>query len=113
MQKDDFILQTKLTPPKIRKRILRRQRLLNLLKANLDIMIILICADAGYGKTTLLAQLCTELDNPSIFYHIDPSDNDLATFFNYITAGIQQHYTDFGQRAKEILGQTRNMEILV
>jgi len=113
MQKDDFILQTKLTPPKIRKRILHRQRLLNLLEDNLDRKFILICADAGYGKTTLLAQLCAELDNPSIFYHIDPSDNDLATFFNYITAGIQQHYADFGQRAKEILGQTRNMEILV
>jgi LuxR family maltose regulon positive regulatory protein len=113
MSKSDLVLQTKLIPPQVKGKILRRERLLKLLKENLDKKLILICADAGYGKTTLLAQLCAEFKYPFMFYDLDTSDNDLATFFNYIVAGIQKHIADFGHRTKGILGQTRNIEILV
>ncbi len=109
----DFVLQTKLHPPQLKGKILRRARLLNLLKENLDKKLILICADAGYGKTTLLAQLCEELDKPYVFYDLDSSDNDIATFFNYLVAGIQRHYPDFGKRTRGVLPQTRNIEIIV
>jgi len=106
-------LQTQLQPPQLKGTILRRERLINLLQENLDKKLILVCADAGYGKTTLLAQFCAELDRPFIFYDLDPSDNDLATFFNYLVMGIQQHYPDFGKRTKSVLPQTRNIEIIV
>lgn len=110
---EDLILQTKLQPPQIKGRILLRERLLNLLKENLDKKLILICADAGYGKTTLLAQFCEKFDKPFMFYDLDISDNDIATFFNYLVSGIQSHHPDFGQRTKGIIPQTRNIEILV
>ncbi len=106
-------MQTKLQPPQVKGKVLRRERLLNLLKENLDKKLILICADAGYGKTTLLAQLCSEIDKPFMFYDLDTSDNDLATFFNYLVSGMQRHYPEFGQRTEGIIPQTRNIEILV
>ncbi len=110
---DKLILQTKLQPPQLKGKILRRQRLINLLQENLDKKLILICADAGYGKTTLLAQFCAELDRPYLFYDLDSSDSDIATFFNYLVSGIKQHYPDFGSRTKGIIPQTRNIEIIV
>ncbi len=109
----DMVLQTKLQPPQLKGKILRRQRLINLLQENLDKKLILVCADAGYGKTTLLAQFCAELDRTYLFYDLDTSDNDIATFFNYLVAGIQQCYSGFGQRTKSVIPQTRNIEIIV
>jgi len=109
----DIVIQTKLQTPQIKGKIVRRDRLLNLLKENLDKKLILICADAGYGKTTLLAQFCAELKCPFIFYNLDVADNNLMTFFNYIVSGIQQLYPDFGLRTKGIISQTRNIEIIV
>ena len=77
MKDDELIVRTKLDTPPIKGRILRRERLLSTLKENLDKKLILICADAGYGKTTLLAQLCHELKSPFIFYDLDSQDNDI------------------------------------
>ena len=113
MPKADLVVITKLQPPQIKKKVLRREQLLNLLNKNLDKKLILICADAGYGKTTLLAQLCTEFDKPFIFYSLEATDNDLATFFKYITHGVRHNYPDFGERTRGILTETRNIEILV
>jgi len=110
---EDMILQTKLQPPQIKGKILHRDRLLHLLNGNLDKKLILICADAGYGKTTLLALCCAKFDKPFVFYSLDASDNDIAVFFNYLVSGIQRYFRDFGQRTKSIILQTRNIEILV
>jgi ATP/maltotriose-dependent transcriptional regulator MalT/two-component SAPR family response regulator len=110
---EGMMVETKLLPPQVKGKILRRERLLNLLQENLDKRLILVCADAGYGKTTLLAQFCAEFDKPFMFYDLDPSDNDLATFFSYLIKGIQGHYPDFGKRTLGVLPQTRNIEIIV
>lgn len=113
MPKPKLILQTKLISPRIKEGILRRERLLNLLKKNINKKLILICGDAGYGKTTLLVQFCKELKDRYVFYSLEPLDNDVTTFLNYIIAGIQQIYKNFGKRIGSILGQTRDIEILV
>ncbi len=113
MAKTDMILQTKLQPPRIKEKILLRERLLDLLEDNLERKFILISADAGYGKTTLLAQLCSELKSPFIFYHVTNSDNDLISFFRYISSGMGRIYPGFGQKIKEVIPQTRNIEIIV
>ncbi len=113
MNKTDLILLTKLEPPQIKGRILRRERLLNNLKDNLNKKLILICADAGYGKTTLLSQFCEEFDKPYVFYDLDAKDNDIAVFFNYLIAGIEKYSTHFGKRVKDIIRQTRQTETVV
>lgn len=113
MPKKKLIIRRKLLPPQRIEAVLQRERLLDLLKKNLNKELILICADAGYGKTTLLSQLCRQITDNYIFYTLEPSDNDLATFFAYIITGIQKKYPHFGKRAKSIVEKTRNPEILV
>ncbi len=108
-----IILQTKLQPPQIKGRILHRKRLLNTLFNNLDKNLILICADAGYGKTTLLVQLCENLGEPHIFYELDAKDNDTATFFGYLVSGFQKYDPRFGKRVKSIIPQTRDSAIVI
>lgn len=113
MPKNNFILKTKLIPPQTKETILLRERPLSLIEKNLDRKLILICADAGYGKTTLLAQLCAKLNKSYIFYALEPLDNDLATFFSYIIYGFEQRCSSFARDIKNIANQTRNIEILV
>ncbi|MDI6740997.1 MAG: hypothetical protein QME74_11635 [Candidatus Edwardsbacteria bacterium] len=63
-----MILETKIQLPQTKPGIVARRGLLDLLKNNLDKKLVLIAADAGYGKTTLLAQLIKEARLPAVFY---------------------------------------------
>jgi LuxR family maltose regulon positive regulatory protein len=111
--KDTPRLSKKLNTPLLRGRILRRERLLKMLKENLDKKLILICADAGYGKTTLLAQFCEELRYPYVFYDLDNQDNDTATFFNHLVTGIRRHYPEFGKRVLNVVSEKRSSELVI
>jgi LuxR family maltose regulon positive regulatory protein len=111
--KDGLRVKTKLDTPPAKGKILRRERLLSMLNANLDKKLILICADAGYGKTTLLAQFCHELQYPYIFYDLDSQDSETAIFFNYLIAGVRKHFPDFGHRVKNVVSEKRGHEIIV
>ncbi|MCL4562148.1 MAG: LuxR C-terminal-related transcriptional regulator [Chloroflexi bacterium] len=54
---------------------------------------ILVCAPAGYGKTTLLAEWVRSLKTTNIFiswYALDQSDNDPIPFGSYLIAGFIQ-----------------------
>lgn len=113
MKESGLIVQTKLIPPRIKAGILRRKRPLNLLKKNIDKKLILICCDAGYGKTTLLSQLCQDLKEPYLYYALESSDNDITTFFNYIIAGVRLTNPKFGKRIQSIMGQTQSVQIIV
>lgn len=113
MARSSLILQTKLEPPRVKGTILRRERLLNHLRDNLDKKLILLCADAGYGKTTLLAQFCEELSAPFVYYDLDDTDNNMATFFSYLVAGVRKHDTRFGKVVEDLTSQTGNVDIVV
>ena len=106
-------VRAKLDTPLMTGKILRRERLLGKLKENLDKKLILICADAGYGKTTLLAQFCRELKNPFIFFNLDSRDSDAATFFKNLVAGMQRHAPGFGTRVRSVVDEKRGHEIIV
>jgi LuxR family maltose regulon positive regulatory protein len=107
------LVLTKLQQPYARGRILRRERLLNILRNNTDKKLILVCADAGYGKTTLLAQFCEELSSPFFFYNLDTHDNDVATFLRYVAEGMNRHASGFGERLGSIIPYTRDIRIIV
>ena len=107
------MVKAKLDTPLMTGRILRRKRLLGILKENLDKKLILICADAGYGKTTLLTQFCHELKNPFIFYDLDSRDNDAAAFFSNLVAGMQRHAPRFGTRVRSVVSEKRGHDIII
>ncbi|KPK63637.1 hypothetical protein AMJ83_06360 [candidate division WOR_3 bacterium SM23_42] len=112
MKDEELIVKTKLDTPQVKGKILRRQRLLGTLKENLEKKLILICADAGYGKTTLLAQFCQEIRRPFVFYDLDAEDNDVATFFNYLITGMRRHVPVFGERVRTVVEEKRGNDII-
>ena len=50
-----ILLQTKLHRPRLLHDFLQRLRLIELLNQNIDHQLILVCAPAGFGKTTLIS----------------------------------------------------------
>lgn len=64
--------------------------------------LILVCAPAGYGKTTLV---CEWLQNDSTvsWVSLEKSDNDPRLFFSYVIASLRQTFPTVGGQAQELL----------
>ena len=100
-----MILETKLQPPSLKPLTLRRERLLRLLKNNLERKLVLVTGDAGYGKTTLLAQVMKEEDLLGIYYDLDRGDSDLVVFASYLVHGLERIQPGLASRVKGLLEQ--------
>ncbi len=92
-----FFLRTKLLPPRPAPELLSRPRLTERLLANLAHPVTLITANAGSGKTTLVADFLRNHDRKFVWYQLDHTDSDPFVFLGYITFGIQQVLPQFGQ----------------
>ncbi len=103
-----IILKSKLTPPRLNGTFERR-RLNNLFKNFEKRKLMGIIAGAGYGKTTLAAQACQELKVNTVWYRLDPSDNDFTTLIRYLVTGIRQYYSSFGVMTLERIGMLEEL----
>ena len=72
--------------------VLRRQRLLDLLYENIDHPLQLICAPAGYGKTTLLADFAQDADLTVCWYSVDPLDSDPSSFLHHLMEAVRAQF---------------------
>ena len=72
------LLLTKLHPPGPRPDFLPRPRLAERLDEALSRGLVLVCAPAGYGKTSLLASWARHSQQPVAWLSLDASDNDPA-----------------------------------
>lgn len=97
MQHSNFFLRTKLLPPRPVSELLKRPRLTERLFANSSMPITLVAADAGSGKTTLIADFLRDQSRPSIWYQLDHTDADPIVFLNYVALGIKNIVPDFGE----------------
>jgi ATP/maltotriose-dependent transcriptional regulator MalT/DNA-binding SARP family transcriptional activator len=102
-----FFLRTKLLPPRPALEILGRPRLLERLKANLTLPVTLVTANAGSGKTTLVADFLRQQERPYVWYQLDHTDADPAVFLGYLANGIQQRVPDFGETTLAYLQQAQ------
>lgn len=92
-----FFLRTKLLPPRPAVELLSRPRLIERLLANLANPVTLVTANAGSGKTTLVADFLRTHQRPFVWYQLDHTDTDPAVFLGYITFGISQVVPGFGE----------------
>jgi LuxR family maltose regulon positive regulatory protein len=84
---------TKLRVPALRPRLISRARLVDLLTPENGESVILVCAPAGYGKTTLLAEWSHSLLKNGVsvaWYALDPGDDDPIPFRSYMVASFIQ-----------------------
>ena len=97
MQQSNLFLRTKLLPPRAISDLLKRPRLTEKLLANIGAPITLVAADAGCGKTTLIADFLRDNTRPSVWYQLDHTDADPIVFLNYVAQGIRNIAPDFGE----------------
>ncbi len=84
------ILSTKLSIPPLRSRLVARPGLIEKLNQGSDRGFFLICAPAGYGKTTLLSAWLRSLNNLVAWYSVDEGDNDPARFLEYLSVALEK-----------------------
>jgi LuxR family maltose regulon positive regulatory protein len=101
------LLSTKLRPPPYRENQVARRHLLEKLDDSVTHKLTLICAPAGYGKTTLLRQWINRRIEPVGWLSLDSNDNDITQFLRYFLAAIQHIDPDAGALIPEMLQPPR------
>jgi LuxR family maltose regulon positive regulatory protein len=114
---EEPLLKTKIIPPRISDDTLIRNRLLSYLTSNIDKRLISVCADAGYGKTTLIAQFIKKIQVPHMWYQVDKSDQDITLFMRYLIEGLRMHAPECGKRTLSVIrhssGPRIQLEVLI
>ena len=85
------IQPAKVQPPPLRDETLARDRLLDWLAAKIHHRVILVLADAGYGKTTLLADFSRRTRLRTLWYRLDDDDRDWISFLSHLVAAGREH----------------------
>lgn len=111
MQEKNFFLRTKLLPPRAVSELLERPRLTRKLEANAGAPITMVAADAGCGKTTLIADFVRNQNRRSVWYQLDHTDADPYVFVGYVARGIKNICPDFGEAIFPYLSEA-NEEML-
>src|SRR5260370_7656821 len=104
-----FFLRTNLLPPRSAPEILARPRLIERLQANLALPVTLVTANAGSGKTTLVADFLRKQQRPYLWYQLDHTDDDPAVFLGYLAYGIQQRLPHLGEATFPYLQQPQKL----
>ena len=102
----EFPLQlSKVQRPPLRREILRRERLLDWLKVKIHHRVVLVTAEAGYGKTTLLADFARHHRRPTMWYRLDEDDRNWVSFVHYLVAAGRTVDPEFGTATRGLLAE--------
>ena len=88
-------LLSNFSPPRFRKNMLSRQRLVDFLIENNEVALVIVTAPAGYGKTTLLADYVSRAIKPGCWLTLDAIDKDPAVFAENLVIAISRTFPDF------------------
>ncbi|QVK20397.1 helix-turn-helix transcriptional regulator [Mycoplasmatota bacterium] len=91
------ILKTKLYVPQLRSKAVTRTRLLKRLSEDVGCKLTLICAPAGFGKTTLVSEWVTGCNYPVAWLSLEEEDNDLIQFISYFIVALQSIGLEVGE----------------
>ena len=86
------IIHTKLHRPPVPSDLVVRKQLIDRLNKRLNRPLSLVCAPAGYGKSTLVSSWLETSDLPAVWLSLDEGDNDLHLFLSYFLTAIQTIY---------------------
>ena len=108
------VLATKFHVPAPRRHAVARPRLVDPLTSEslADRKLTLVCAPAGFGKTTLLSQWVrrVQVADPEVriaWLSVDAGDNDPTRFLTHLVAGVYDVDADIGSAAKVLLEGTQ------
>jgi LuxR family transcriptional regulator, maltose regulon positive regulatory protein len=93
------LLATKLFAPLPSPQNVARPRLTQRLTEGLQGKLTLLCAPAGYGKSTLLGEWLQACEQPSAWLSLDEGDRDADQFVACMTASLRSVSADLGEAA--------------
>ncbi|TAJ99806.1 MAG: hypothetical protein EPO36_10635, partial [Chloroflexota bacterium] len=96
----------KVHPPPLRDETLERTRLLDWLHVKVHRRVVLVLAEAGYGKTTLLADFSRRSRVRALWFRLDRGDRDWVGFIAYLVAAVRLHLPDFAPVTQSLLRET-------
>lgn len=97
---------TKVQRPPLREETLARSRLLDWLDVKIHHRVVFITAEAGYGKTTLLADFSRRTRLRTLWYRLDAEDRNWIAFLSYLVAAGREHDSNFAPKTFGLLGDT-------
>ncbi|MCK3863477.1 LuxR C-terminal-related transcriptional regulator [Pseudomonas sp. B329] len=82
-----------------------RPRLCQRLNAGLDGRLLLVCAPAGFGKSSLAVEFCQGLPAhwQSLWLGLSPRDNDPGRFLERLLDGLQHYFPQLGAQSLGLL----------
>ena len=95
----------KVQRPPLRDETLERPRLLDWLRAKIHGRVVLLLADAGYGKTTLLADFSRRTRLRTLWYRMDETDRDWTSYLHHLVAAGREHDPSFAPATASLLGE--------
>ncbi len=97
------ILPSKITPPRVGVPLLPRPRLLPFVRDVLNKKMLILSAEAGYGKTSVLLSLLPDLDAPVAWLTLDDSDADPNLFSAGLVSAVRMVAPHFGEEVLKVL----------
>ncbi len=97
------IIGSKIGPAAPARSILARPRLVDWFGQHADARLVLLSAEAGYGKTTLLAEFANHTRDRVAWYRLERSDGDWITFLSYLVAALRDIWPSFGRPTEALL----------
>jgi LuxR family transcriptional regulator, maltose regulon positive regulatory protein len=82
------VASPKMSRPHVGRTAVRRQRLLDMLDAGADRRVTLICAGAGWGKSTLVSEWAETQSNPVAWLTLDSLDKGPQIFWSNVLAAL-------------------------
>jgi ATP/maltotriose-dependent transcriptional regulator MalT len=108
----DLLLATKTTVPRLREGRVARPRLLQQLRAATGREFVLVCAPAGFGKSTLLAEWVKVDRRPVAWLSLDEGDNDPVRFWRHIAAAMDRARPGVAERASLLVGDSTSSSFM-
>jgi LuxR family maltose regulon positive regulatory protein len=98
------LLRAKLSQPNLGD-VLQRDRLIEALQRQASVPLTLVLADAGYGKTVLVASFARTIQRPVIWYSLMGSDADPIVFGRHLLEGFRRDHPRFGKDFERALAE--------
>lgn len=109
----DTLLITKFYIPRKRENSVSRPRLTRKILAGVNQPggLMLLCGPAGFGKTTLLAELIPQINGSVAWLSLDEGDNDPSRFWTYLIKACQKIKQGAGETALAMFNIPQNLSI--
>ena len=97
------IIASKISPAVQERSVLSRPRLVEWFSRHAAARLVLITAEAGYGKSTLLNDFALQTRDRCAWYRMETSDGDWITFLSHMVAALREVTPGFGAATEALL----------